>query len=114
MHARQRCVYVQQREVGIRGGRWMDKDNKRGKGSIHTTHQHTDTHTTKTKKALRFVSTSLTSSLQHNVPKNTKKWYLTHRNSSQHSQKNKNGALGMCTAKTEININTAWKKMEKN
>lgn len=46
MHARQRCVCVcvQLREVGIRWGRWTDKDNKRRKRkqTHHTpTHRHT-------------------------------------------------------------------------
>lgn len=109
MHARQRCVYVQQREVGIRGGRWMDKDNKRGKGSIHTTHQHTDTHD-KNKKGFEVCEhlSNLQSSAQctqehKEMVSNTQKQLP--------AQPKKNGALGMCAAKTEININTAWRKI---
>lgn len=93
MHAQPRWVYVcvLRREVGIRGGRWMDKDNKRGKGSIHTnthTHTHTRTHTHR-KKAFEVSEhlSNLQSSLEHIVPKNTEKIHLTHINRSQQSQK---------------------------
>lgn len=55
MRSRHECVLQRQRErkrereAGIRGGRWMDKDNKRGKGIIHSTTTHT--HAQEEKKA---------------------------------------------------------------
>lgn len=78
----------------------MDKDNKRGKGSIHTTPTHTHRREKKAFEVSEHLS-NLQSSLEHIVSKNTEKIYLTWRQIPAELQLNE----GLDVSKTRGNKN---------